>query len=302
MSLTKTNIKVEPMTAYWGTDTMQVESLVIPADVAGSMNNKYFFFHTAAGVKHYVYFNINSAGADPAISGATAHEVTGATGATGTALAAAAAAVIGPITGLDSTSSGATLTITQTSAGYTQPIYIGVGTFSALTMVTQGDAEAEVGYIDGDIEFTPGEEREDVTSHQTGKSKLGGITVGFNPKIKLTLKETSAAQLRKAFVMPGASLTPSGASSTEVFGFGSGKMFNSNFSRQAKLRLHPQVLSSSDKTRDVTFWKTYPILSSLNFSGEKILMLPLEFEVFQDTSKNSLIDYFCIGDSSQTLT
>lgn len=302
MSLTRTNIKIEPMRVYWGTDTMQVESLVIPADSAGSMNNKYFFFHTPAGVKHYVWFNINSAGSDPAPTGATGHAVTGATGASAATLAAAAATVIDAISGFDSTSSGATLTITQTSAGYAQPVYVGSGSFSSITMVTQGDSATEVGYTDGEVEFTPGEEKEEVTSHQTGKSKLGGITVGFTPKVKLTLKETSMTQLKRAFVLPGASMTPTGSASTEVFGFGSGKMFNPNFGRQGKLRLHPVALGDTDYSRDVTFWKTYPNIGALTFSGEKILMLPLEFDVFQDTSKNSLIDYFAYGDGTQTLT
>lgn len=302
MSLTRSNIKIEPMRVTWGSDVYQVESLVVPADAAGSMNNKYFFFHSAAGVKHYVWFNINSAGTDPAISGATAHAVTGATGATGTTLAAAAAAVIDAISGFDSTSSGTTLTITQTAAGYAQPAYNGSGSFSSFTIVTQGDSAAELGYCDGEIEFTPGEDKEDVMSHQTGKGKLGSITTGFSPKVKMTLKETSTAQIIKAFIAAGATLTPTGSSSTQVVGYGTGKLFQSNFGRQAQLRLHPVALGSTDYSRDITFWKTYPVIGAMHFSGEKVLMLPLEFEVYQDSSKNSLIDYFAIGDGTQTLT
>ena len=69
------NEKVEPVTATWGESVMQSERITCVADVASSLNSKYFVFYTTGGVKHYVWYDVNSAGTDPAVSGGTAHEV-----------------------------------------------------------------------------------------------------------------------------------------------------------------------------------------------------------------------------------
>ena len=69
------NIRVEPMIATYGEDTAQVETITTVADVASSLQNKYFFLSTSAGVKHYFWFNVATLGTDPAPAGATGHAV-----------------------------------------------------------------------------------------------------------------------------------------------------------------------------------------------------------------------------------
>lgn len=65
------------------------------ADTAGSKNNTYWVFYTAGNLRgYYVWYNINSAGTDPAVSGLTGIEVDGATGATAATLATASIAAI----------------------------------------------------------------------------------------------------------------------------------------------------------------------------------------------------------------
>ena len=66
--------------------------------------------------------------------------------------------------------------------------------------------------------------------------------------------------------------------------------------------IHPKVLGSSDKTRDFTFMKCYPILDKIDFSGEKILMLPIKFQLYPLLTNNDRVEYFAFGDGSQTLT
>lgn len=292
----RSNIKIEPCKVYWGDDTAQVETAAIPNDSAGSMNDKYFFFVLPDGTRHYVWFNINSAGTDPAPGGATGHEVTGATGVTGSTLAAAVAAL--SISGVTLTSSGNVVTITRSAFGFCTPASIGAGGFT-ISMVTEGDSADEAGYTDGNIEVTPGEQSETIESHQTGKTKLGKIQTGFDLKIKITFKETSHAQVRKVLTKQGSIYVPNGAGATEVMGFGSSKQFLSNASRQRKLRLHPVVLADSDYSRDVTFWKADAALDNLTFSGDKVFMLPVSFEIYKDTSKPAQVDMMAIGDSSQ---
>ncbi len=75
--------------------SVNVTDITLAADVAGSLNNTYFTFYTAGDLYgYYVWFNINSAGVDPAVSGLTGIEVAGATGASANTLAAAARTAI----------------------------------------------------------------------------------------------------------------------------------------------------------------------------------------------------------------
>lgn len=305
MAQTLSNIKIEPVKITYGEDVMQTEEITCVADSAGSLNNKYFVFYTTGGVKHYIWLNINSAGTDPALSGATGHEVTAATGASATTIATAIADVATAVTGFDATSDGAVVTLVATTAGYAKPAHEGAAaTGFTFKTIKYGDVAAELGFCDGDIGLSMESKMIDVTSHQTGDDIITAINTGNNVSITATLKEVSVAQLRKMFIANGDSMIPSGtgASSTEVFGWGSSQQFSQIADRCKKLNLHPQVLPSSNLSRDVTAWKAFPIISELNFSGENLLMLPVEFRIFPDFTKNSKINKVVYGDATQTLT
>lgn len=69
--------------------------VTLVADVAGSLNNTFFTFNTAGDLyPYYVWYNINSAGVDPAPAGRIGIAVAGATGASATTLATATRAAI----------------------------------------------------------------------------------------------------------------------------------------------------------------------------------------------------------------
>jgi hypothetical protein len=74
----------------------EITDITFAADSGGSKNSTWFSLYTAGDAyKYYVWFNINSAGVDPAPAGYTAGiEVAGATGATAATLATAAIAAI----------------------------------------------------------------------------------------------------------------------------------------------------------------------------------------------------------------
>lgn len=90
--------------------------------------------------------------------------------------------------------------------------------------------------------------------------------------------------------------TQGGASG--LYGWGSSKDFTAVSTQAAKLVLHPVALSSSDKTRDLNFWKAYPMLESINLSGENPRVIKVKFKVFPDTTRQSAIRLFAIGDGS----
>ncbi len=298
---TLANIKCEPMVVTWGEDIANVQTVTCVADVAGSLNNKYFFFYDVSGTKRYIWIDVNSAGADPAIAGATGHEVDVATGATAAAVATAIEAVIEAVSGYTSTVSSATITVTHEATGYAQPAHDGNTGFS-FAVTTEGDAATDMGFIDGDIEIESTEDLVDVTAHEHGSNILSQIRTGKQVSLAINLKETSVAQVMRLFRQGGGQYTPSGASGTAVAGWGTSKDFTQTVLNAKKLVLHPKVLGSSDKSRDYTFHLCYPILESFNFSGENIHMFPVSFKVYPKTTLNDRVEYFSFGDGSQTLT
>ncbi len=72
-----------------------ISDVTLASDSGGSLNSTYFTFHTGADLYgYYVWYNINSAGVDPAPTGLTGIQVTGATNANATTLATATRAAI----------------------------------------------------------------------------------------------------------------------------------------------------------------------------------------------------------------
>lgn len=98
----------------------EITSITCVADVASSLNNKYFFINTAVdALQHYVWFNVDSAGVDPAPAGKTGVAVAIAEDATATQVATAVAAALDALPGYVATSSGAVVTVTNAANGST---------------------------------------------------------------------------------------------------------------------------------------------------------------------------------------
>ena len=307
MAVTVENQIVEPVNAIFGEDIMQSERITCVADVASSLNNKYFLFYTPGGVKHYAWYDVNSAGADPAISGGTPHEVNLGVADSAAAVATATAAVLTAVTGFDCTADEyGVLTLVGTVAGYAKPAHEG-GAATGFTFEVNyyGDTAIDLGAIDGDVDPTKETNYLDVTSHQTGSNILSHIATGMSLNLPLVLKETSTSQLRKIMgTGEGDVLIPdgTGVSSTEVFGYGNSRQFKQTIGRARKLVLHPVSLPTSNKSRDVTFWKAFPTLNNFAFSSENVLMMSVEFKIYPDYTKDPRVTFWARGDGSQTLT
>lgn len=301
---TVANVKVEPMQVTYGEDVMQSEQITCVADSSNSLNNKYFCFYTTGGTKHYAWYS-TGAGVDPAVSGGTGHQVTISANASASAVASATQAVLDAVSGFDCSVDGAVLTLVATSAGYAKPAHEGAAATGFTFEVNYyGDSAVDLGYCDGDVSIAHEEKYVDVTAHQTGSQVLSQIHTGNSMSVSVSLKESSVSQLRKMLLGEGDSLIPdgTGVSSTEVFGYGTSRQFKQNLGRAKKLVLHPVALASSNKSRDITFWKAFPMIKELKFSGESAMLIPVEFNVYPDYTKDSRVSMFVYGDASQTLT
>lgn len=302
MARTVQNIAIEPMTVTFGTDVAQVATVTTRADVASDLQNKYFYLYSPT-VKYHVWFNVASGGVDPNPGGSTAIAVAISSGATASAVASAVQSAVDALAAFVASVNQNVVTITNAVVGYAPGPHEGVGTSFSFAVSTMGNTAAEVGYVDGSVELSMSEDLVDVTAEQTGSNVLSQIRTGKQVELKISLKETSKAQLKAAFVAGGmGSFTPAGASGTEVVGYGTYQDFTQTLVQANKLVLHPIKLAASDKSGDYTFHKAYPIIESLAFSGEEILMLPLTFKCYPDLTLNDRVEFFAYGDGSQTLT
>jgi hypothetical protein len=301
------NVKIEPCKLVWGKQNS--ESLTAVADVAGSLNNKYFTLEVPepdglSTKPYYVWLNVNAAGVDPAVAGRTGVVVALATGATAAQVASGIAAALAALTTYFKSASavGAVATWVAKNVGACTQAANGTASpaFTAYTVVVEGFG-GDLGLIDGDISISHSEDKVDVTGQQTGTSKRDQIRTGKQVEISVTLKETSKAQLKLLYTKAGGGkFTPTAG--TEVFGWGTSKDFQPVSSDSGKLVLHPIVLDDTDHSRDFASWIAYPNLDSLNLSGENLVMVPLTFTIFPDTSKKSQLAWFTYGDHTQDLS
>lgn len=97
----------------------EVTSVTCVADIAGSLNNKYFFLNEpASGNGVYVWFNVGGNGVDPGPFGSrVALEVAFAEGATAAQVATAIAAVVDASSAYAASAVGAVITVTNSVAG-----------------------------------------------------------------------------------------------------------------------------------------------------------------------------------------
>ena len=100
------------------TPVAEVTSVTCVADVAGSLNSKYFLINSALdAIQYYVWFNVNSVGVDPAVSGKTGVEIELATAASASTAATAVASALEALEGFTASASGAVVTVTNSAVG-----------------------------------------------------------------------------------------------------------------------------------------------------------------------------------------
>lgn len=130
------NVYLNPTFAGAGTQTV-----AFVADVSGSLNNTYFLLNDEQGNGYYVWFNINSAGTDPAIAGRTGVEVDGATNASAATLGSAAKPLIAALNSAHSfgVSGTSTITITNLVVGPFVPASDGAAPTGFTFAVTSGE-------------------------------------------------------------------------------------------------------------------------------------------------------------------
>lgn len=116
-----------------------VDKVVTRADSTGDLNNDYFRLFSANNETVYVvWYNVNGAGTDPAITDTTSVEVAVATDASANDVATATAAAVTALADFSASASTNEVTITRAKAGITSVSEEGIGTGFTFSDVTLG--------------------------------------------------------------------------------------------------------------------------------------------------------------------
>lgn len=295
------NVQVRPHNVYIGKSVYQVDTITcIPATL---LSAKYFLFTTAAGIKHYAWFN-TGASVDPAPAGGwVGHAVTVTVSDAASTVATALAAILNAVTGVTATASGSVVSLVQTTYGYAQPCYDAAGTSAtnfAFKLVTLGQVEKFAGLLKGDIEIKGfAQKKLDITAHSTGSTILAERITGYDSlEVSFTFQESDKATLQDILVLYGMPVfTPVGLDKDALIGYGPANVGGQN--PQVLLRMHPTSKDNSDKSEDFNIWFCELGLDSFKFSGENISEIPAKFKVFPDTSKPKGIQFLMIGDAAK---
>lgn len=107
------------VSVYAGVNRAQVQTITCLPNTAAALQNKYFFIWSASdATKYYVWFNSDTIGVDPSISGAIPIAIAITTGDTASAVATAVAAAIHAQADFNATSSSAVVTVTNAANGW----------------------------------------------------------------------------------------------------------------------------------------------------------------------------------------
>ncbi len=89
------------------------------ADVAGSLNSKYFLLDGADGINYYIWFNVSAGGVDPAVADRTGVPVAIATNDSANTIAAALESAMSALVSVGTSSVlAAVVSFTQSQAGH----------------------------------------------------------------------------------------------------------------------------------------------------------------------------------------
>ncbi len=150
---------------------------------------------------------------------------------------------------------------------------------------------------EGGSTFTTETEFIDVTADDTGGTLLDRLIRSSSASLSAPLVEMSTDNW-KALVGKGAgSIYTQG--SDEFVGYGTAQVYQSAFSKSGQLVGHPVRKAMSDRSEDISIWKTMPELSDINFSGSEIQTANMTFNGLRDSTKPAEIDIWCRGDHSK---
>jgi hypothetical protein len=299
---TRREIYLEAASVRWG--KAHCRSLLFPANTANVLAGLYLpinYMDADLGkVNGYVWFD-DGVETDPAPTGLTLISAIDVVSGDSAAVVAASFK-----TAIDALDPKVVKVLSVTSAtAVLENKYIGAITAETdpdTTGVTNTTLVAGVGLDLGDtaegIELAMEVSTTDINSNQKGGLVLDSIYQGSSASISMSLLELNEERFELLVgQVTGDTVTP--ASGTTVTGYGESRLFQSLLNLGGQLILHPIRLAANDRSRDVIFWKSAPVPTSINYDGTAAQVMAVDFVAYLDTTKKTAINLFLRGDWTQ---
>jgi hypothetical protein len=289
----KTEQVLEAMSWYFG--ARQCRSITLQDDTAGDQEDLYFDLNgideSYSEKQYYVWLDAGT-GVDPMVAGKTGVQVVYTSGDSASIISGLVSAAIDSLPEFSSEASGAVAEVENKFLGeISVEDYSNAGSISGVVnRIGFGGLLGAIAQGGGTINTA--QELEDIKSDSTGEIILDQIIKGASVNIDLTLLEMNTERW-EALIGEGY-----GATEGASVGYGTSKLYNSSFSFAAQLSGHPVRLPLSDRSADVTMWKTAPNMNSISYSGSEVQAAEFSFVALKDSTKPSTIDLFTRGDHS----
>lgn len=275
---------------------------------ATTLDGKYFTVDVptsadfGTSTEYYVWFDLDASSVDPAPAGKTGIEVDVVTGDTAALVAGKLQVVLEAHadfrSSIDSAdSSGATVIMEAEFKGPVSNVAVDVDSLATITQRRSG-LGGDLGKTSGGIEVTMETNSVVINSDQTGGLVLDEVLTGQTVEAGMSFLEMTAARWETIVgSVTGDVYTPSGGS--KLVGFGESRLYSSLFDLGGELVLHPTRLPASDRSKNITFWKSAPKPASVNFSGEEPQVMEVTFSALADSSVQESIRIMAFGDNEQ---
>jgi hypothetical protein len=301
-TVTGSTIQLSAADVTWG--RRQRTCVALLSQSAGSYDGTYFTIEAPSSisgpsVSYYVWFDLDNASVDPA-PGGTGIEVDVTTGDAASAIATALAAAVGAdanFRAIVDPSNNAQVLIDSEFIGKVDNDAADNNTTLDI-QVTSSGIGGDLGKTSGGIEIAIEQEKIDITADQTGGIILDSVIRGAAVSVTMSLLEMTPERWENVVgSVSGDVFTPPGG--TQLVGFGESRVYQSLFELGGELVLHPTRRAASDRSYDVVLWKSAPVPSSYNFSGEDPTLLEVEFVGLANREVESAINILAFGDNQQ---
>jgi hypothetical protein len=289
MAVREEKITLEPMDLFWG--RRQKDTITFVNDTAGSEAGKYF----TIGDADYFWLD-DGIVSDPTPGGAfvNSNAISYSQGDDAATIAAAAALAVDAVVGFNAASSLAEMTYEQDEAGAVTGLVDG-DTGYVITNVITGDGRDLGG--SGPVEVSFSVDATDIQATQLGTQILDQVVTATNLELSMELLELTKENWD--LILGEVIGDKKTVGLDELTGLGESKRFKnmSQFSRE--LRLKP--VGSSDDSRNLHFWKVYPIIDNVNYAGDDISKMSLTWRALRDTNKDDKVNLMVFGDGKVNL-
>ena len=275
MASSVASIRIEPVDVNWEIEEQWCITTV--ADSSGSLDGTFITLSESAGSVSFWSDNGDSGTTIPAGASAADRAVeitTFADDDSASTIATKLAAAIDADGSFSASAVDDVVTVTASAVGDFADWADGDMGFS-FSQAQEGGS-IDLGLLDGDVEVSFEEETFEVMAHQTGTTLRADLRQGVSASVSLTLKQ-SDNPLRKEILAKAAGgvFTPSGG--TELYGWGDSRQGLNTVVQARRLIFNFLALGSGDRSRDLCFWKAYPLPESITFSGENPEIMAVNF-------------------------